>query len=384
MKPIVPKDQQSVPNVLIVDDTPANLKLLAEMLKRSGYKARPVPSGKLAIQAVQNERPDLILLDINMPEMNGYEVCAQLKADAASKDIPIIFISALDETTDKTRAFAAGGVDYVTKPFQFEEVESRVQTHLKLRRLQAELETQNLLLQERYDQLKQLDELQDNLTHMVVHDMRSPLMGIMGNLELLDMNSDKKLNHKELAPLKNARSAALVLAGMVTSLLDISRMEQGQMPLDMTTTDLDVLIQSAFNSLGCLTKKVKLIHQKRSLPVTINCDANLIARVIANLVGNAVKFTPEGGNVTVFAQRNEAEAKLSVADTGSGIPRKFHQRIFEKFGQVEARQQREVHSSGLGLTFCKLAAEAHGGRVGVESTVGEGSVFWFTLPMRYP
>src|SRR5688572_2087358 len=126
--------------ILVVDDTPANLQVLAGMLKNRGYKARPVPSGKLALLAAQRDPPDLILLDINMPEMNGYEVCEHLKADDKLKGIPVIFISALTDQLDKVKAFAIGGVDYVTKPFQMEELHARVETHLKLRRLQVELE----------------------------------------------------------------------------------------------------------------------------------------------------------------------------------------------------------------------------------------------------
>src|ERR1035437_9138046 len=147
MEPITPEIHQKTPDIMVVDDTPANLQLLTGMLKERGYRVRPVPSGKLAIQAVQKEKPDLILLDINMPEMNGYEVCERLKADATLKEIPVLFISALDETIDKINAFAAGGVDYVTKPFQFEEVEARVQTHLKLHQLKIELKRQNRQLQ---------------------------------------------------------------------------------------------------------------------------------------------------------------------------------------------------------------------------------------------
>lgn len=154
MEQITSEIHQKKPDIMVVDDTPANLQLLTEMLKERGYRVRPVPSGKLAIQAVQKEMPDLILLDIHMPEMDGYEVCEHLKADATLKDIPVIFISALDETLDKVMAFALGGVDYITKPFQFEEVAARVQTHLKLRRLQIELEMQNRQLQENNDQLK--------------------------------------------------------------------------------------------------------------------------------------------------------------------------------------------------------------------------------------
>jgi putative two-component system response regulator len=131
------------PSILVVDDTPANLQLLASMLKERGYRTRPVPSGLLALQAALSEPPDLILLDINMPEMNGFEVCQSLKADEKLKDIPVIFISALNEVLDKVRAFAVGGVDYITKPFQFDEVQARVNTHLKLWHLQQELEKHN-------------------------------------------------------------------------------------------------------------------------------------------------------------------------------------------------------------------------------------------------
>ena len=382
MKQTTPAVHQKKPDILVVDDTPANLQLLTGMLKEHGYRVRPVPCGKLAIQAVQKEKPDLILLDINMPEMDGYEVCEHLKADEASKEIPVLFISALDETLDKIKAFAAGGVDYVTKPFQFEEVAARVRTHLNLRRLQVELEGQARQLQANYDKLRKLEDLRDNLIHMIVHDMRSPLMGITGNLEILGMHADKKLNSNELKILGNARSSGLALVGMVTSLLDISRLEQGQMPLNVTESDMDVLIQDALNSLGSLTKQVALLYQKQSLPVMVNCDANLVTRVIANLVGNAIKFTPEGSKVTISVERNGEGAKLCVTDAGNGIPREYHEKIFEKFGQVEARQQSKMYSTGLGLTFCKLAVETHGGKIGVESEVGRGSNFWFTLPRR--
>lgn len=369
-----------LPDLLVVDDTPANLHLLADMLKEHGYRVRPAPSGKLALQAVQKEKPDLILLDINMPEMNGYEVCEQLKADETLKDIPVLFISALDETTDKIKAFAAGGVDYVTKPFQFEEVVARVHTHLNLRRLQLELEGQNVLLQEKHDQLKKLEVLRDNLIHMVVHDMRSPLMEISGNLELLDEVAGKKLDQSDQDMLANARNSAHLLMEMINSLLDVSRLEQGQMPLQVTESDMALLIQQALTTLGSLVNRVTLLYQKQAQPVLVACDAPLITRVIANLVGNALKFSLEGAAVAISFEKQERKIRLCVTDKGHGIPNEFHQTIFEKFGQVDARQHNIMYSTGLGLTFCKLAVEAHGGEIGVESEVGHGSLFWFTLP----
>lgn len=155
MNPINPIDGAGQPaSILVVDDTPANLQVLAGMLKDRGYKVRPVPSGKLALLAAQRDPPDLILLDINMPEMNGYEVCEHLKADAKLKGIPVIFISALTEQLDKVKAFAIGGVDYLTKPFQMEELHARVETHLKLRRLQIELEEYSRHLEFARERLK--------------------------------------------------------------------------------------------------------------------------------------------------------------------------------------------------------------------------------------
>ncbi|HAL92317.1 MAG TPA: hybrid sensor histidine kinase/response regulator [Verrucomicrobia bacterium] len=382
MQPNPPAVPPAMPDILVVDDTPANLRLLAEMLKESGYRVRPVPSGKLAIEAARQEQPDLILLDVKMPEMNGYEVCERLKSDEALKEIPVLFISAMDETLDKIKAFAVGGVDYVTKPFQFEEVEARVRTHLKLRQLQVELESRNRQLQENYDQLRKLERLRDDLTHMIVHDMRSPLTGIAGYLELLELHVAKKLDSEELKFLQAARSSGSVLVDMVNSLLDISRMEQGKMPLAVTESDLDVLIQNALLSIGSPANAAALVHLKPPQPVRAACDANLVTRVIANLAGNALKFTPKEGRITVAAEQTGAGAKIRVADTGSGIPREFHAKIFEKFWQVEARQDGKKYSTGLGLTFCKLAIEAHGGEIGVESEVGKGSTFWFTLPAQ--
>ncbi len=381
MKPVALESQERVPDIVIVDDTPANLQLLAVMLKERGYRVRPVPGGKLALQAVGKTKPDLILLDINMPEMNGYEVCERLKADKDLADIPVLFISALDEMTDKIRAFAAGGVDYVTKPFQFEEVEARVQTHLKLHRLQIEQEARSRQLQESYSRLQELEKLRDNLTHMIVHDMRSPLMGICGNLEFAMLHC-AVLPADGQASLKDAMSSARRLVDMVSSLLDVSRLEAGQMPVQRAPCDLRTSAQGAVEMLGGVLNKHPVSIGAVPEAVPTMCDISLIQRVMVNLLGNAAKFSPHDSPIQVEFEDLPDRVRVSVRDHGSGIPPEHHARIFEKFGQVESGNPDPRHSTGLGLTFCKLAVEAHGGQIGVESTPGLGSNFWFTLPKQ--
>jgi len=379
MEPMMQEAPLKAPDILIVDDTPANLQLLTGMLKQRGYRVRPVPSGALAIQAAHKQKPDLILLDINMPEMNGYEVCEHLKADALLKEIPVIFISAMDETIDKVQAFAVGGVDYVAKPFQFEEVEARVITHLELSRLRNALAEKNSRLQESCEHLRKLEALKDNLTHMIVHDMRSPLMVITLGLEIFIRQSASKLDAPEMELVLNAAGSAGRLADMISALLDISRLESGKMPLHLEECDLAGLTGEVLESLkhlrpGC---RLELAQQEAT---KVQCDRELMRRVLCNLGTNAVKFLPENGRVVFDIQKEASGIKVLIRDNGPGIPHEYHEKIFEKFEQVGVHQQQKVKSTGLGLTFCKLAIEAHGGKIGLESEVGQGSTFWFTLP----
>jgi signal transduction histidine kinase len=369
--------REDVPNVIVVDDTPANLQLLTGMLKERGYKVRPVPSGKLALQAAKNDPPDLILLDIMMPEMDGYEVCERLKADEKLREIPVIFISALNETMDKVRAFGVGGVDYVTKPFQFEEVNARVSTHLKLQRQRRELK-------ENYDQLRRLEKLRDNLVHMIVHDLRSPLTGISGFLDLALELEKETLTENGLDYLQTAKRSTTAVIDMVSAVLDVSKMEAGEMKLHLVECDLVRIAADLMSGMQSLKEAREMILNAPPVPVTVVADKDLILRVIQNLLGNALKFTPSDGWIRLGIEPDENRVCVRVWDNGLGIPAEYRERIFEKFGQVEARANRQKHSTGLGLTFCKLAVEAHGGSVGVESEIGKGSTFWFVLPKDGP
>ncbi|HBA59494.1 MAG TPA: hybrid sensor histidine kinase/response regulator [Elusimicrobia bacterium] len=366
------------PSILMVDDTPANLELLTVMLKVRGYKVRAAISGKLALQAARNAPPDLILLDINMPVMNGYEVCAELKSDEKLKDIPVIFLSALSETMDKVKAFGAGGVDYITKPFQFEEVEARVETHLELRR-------QKRRLQENLDDLHALEKTRDSLVHMIIHDLRSPLTGIHGFLELIREDEKKDLPKKLSHFIEEALKAAKQMIGIVNDVLDASKMEEGKMNLSPADCDLSRLMETAISGLDPLLegREIRFIPPKK--PAAVLADPDIILRVMQNLLANAIKFSPsEGGIIQVGIGSAGRLARVTVADNGPGVPPEYRQKIFEKFAQVDLPAGRQKNSTGLGLTFCKLAVEAHGGSIGIDAGAGNGSSFWFELPVAGP
>ncbi|HCC49300.1 MAG TPA: hypothetical protein DEQ38_14485 [Elusimicrobia bacterium] len=374
-KPIPVKDQ---PSVLMVDDTPANLELLSVMLKGRGYRVRAAVSGRLALQAARNDPPDLILLDISMPEMDGYEVCAKLKSEERLKDIPIIFLSALTETMDKVKAFGAGGVDYIIKPFQFEEVEARVAAHLELRR-------QKVLLQENYIRLRELEKKRDDLVHMIVHDLRTPLTVIAGYNTLITEDRKNVLSGESAAYISENMKAVQQMIQIVSDVLDTSKMEEGQMTLKLENCDLGGLLEESASGMESLLEGRKIRFTPPVNPAFVRADKELVFRVIQNLLGNALKYTPDNsGLIQVKLQPAGGRVRVIVSDNGPGIAPEHRARIFEKFGQVGIRTDQKRYSTGLGLTFCKLAVEAHGGSIGVEGEAGQGSSFWFDLPVNGP
>lgn len=368
------------PSIMVVDDMPANLELLMEMLHREGFRVVAFPQPSLAIRAASRNPPDLFLLDIMMPEMSGFELCRKLREAAPLRDIPVIFVSALDDTASKVQAFAEGGVDYVTKPFQEGEVLARVKTHLCLRRQQLEIEAQRAKLQTSFDGLRELEAQRDGLVHMMVHDMRSPLQGILGLAEILE-DALRERGLVEMVPDATAiRESSEKLRDMITTVLDISRMEASQMPVALQSCDLRRIVADALAELGARTRETNLTYQPPADLATVRCDPDLTRRIVQNLTSNAISFTGRQGQVHIVLRPGDGGVRLEVRDTGPGIAPEHHRRIFEKFGQVSSRKDGRRHSSGLGLPFCKLAIEAQGGQIGLESEPGKGSTFWVTLP----
>lgn len=368
----VNRTNQSKGSVLVVDDMVENLRLATDMLSQIGYEVRPVRSGAQAILAVANDPPDIILLDINMPEMNGYEVCTKLKEDEKTQGIPVIFISALNEPLDKVNAFGVGGVDYVTKPFDVQEVAARIETHLSLRNTQHKLEKS-------YLELRALEESRDQLVHMVVHDMRTPMTVIMMNVEVLKSKLKGQISESSMEIVNQCIVGSQRLQSMTNNLLDLSRLEANQMPVRPEDCDLAKLVEEIVEE-GRRLSESRTIVCDVPREVLLRCDKGLVRRVLENLLGNALYHTETSTEITVSVLLEADFVRVSVQDRGAGVPKESREEIFKKFSTLSDSSVREHHSVGLGLVFCKLAVEALGGVIGVESEVGEGSTFWFSLP----
>ncbi len=388
-------------DILVVDDTPANLRLLSGMLNGQGYKVRSAPNGKLALMSARAAPPDLVLLDINMPGMSGYDVCTELKADPQTRDIPVIFISALDQTEDKIKAFQLGGVDYVTKPFQVEEVLARVKTHLTLHHLRCQLEAANAELRATVAALEISNADLNAFAHTVAHDLKNPLSVLIG-FSSLTKNRFNDMDPGTVAEnLTRINETGYKMRDIVNELLllaSVREMDEVQTgPLDM-----GALVNAALQRLEPQIRERQAEVSVPEMWPTARGYAAWIEEVWVNYVSNALKYGGKPPCVQLGASevRGDAvtlrtappvalrispidtpESKLVfwVGDNGDGIAPEAHEKIFAPFTRLD---QARASGHGLGLSIVRRIVEKLGGEVGVESggEPGMGCAFWFTLP----
>jgi two-component system sensor histidine kinase/response regulator len=369
--------------ILVVDDNSTNREMLSRRLERQGYAVAKAENGRQAMDAVRTLTFDLVLLDIMMPEMDGYAVLQEMKADDLLRAIPVIMISALDDMDSVVRCIELGAEDHLPKPFDPTLLKARIDACLEKKRAHDREMRLYHELQQSYKHSQELEKQRDDLTNMIVHDLRTPLTSVIAGMQSLEGGGGLDEFQQEMVGI--AISGGGNLLGMINDLLDVEKMESGSMQLDYATLDAGELVASASGQVAslCESKNLTLVRQVAAGLPAFRGDESKLSRVLVNLLGNAIKFTPEGGELTVKVAPNENGQSLvfSVSDTGEGIPPEAFERIFEKFGQVESRQGGRKMSTGLGLTFCKLAVEAHGGHIGVESAPGAGSTFSFTIPL---
>ena len=377
------------PKILIVDDEVKNTKLLRGMLLSENYDIFENHSGEQALDTVGAINPDLILLDVMMPGINGFDVCQTLKHAEETKIIPIVMVTALSEKEHRIEALSAGADDFLSKPVDRSELVVRVKSLLRMKSYHDELLTRNKEIAEQNKQLRELEKIKEGLVHMIIHDLNNPLMSIIGNLDLILLKGPP-LSQDQLGSMTACLSHCGELKNMILSLLEIHKLEEGNLKLDLEKTDIAELIKEVVGQSDFIAKQNQVSLSANGLenPCLIDFDKNLIKRVLTNLLSNAIRHTPAGGSVEVKTDflNTQNEIKLRVIDTGYGLAPEYHQRVFNKFEQVRLKRDgATVGSSGIGLAFCKMAVEAHAGKIWVESEgEGKGATFQFTLPVKQP
>jgi two-component system sensor histidine kinase/response regulator len=373
-----PGAEKPTARVLVVDDNESNRSLARSTLEDEGYEVIVAAGGAEGIDAFQTELPDCVLLDVRMPGVDGFAVCERIRALPNGSETPVLFLTAFRDVDTFDRALRAGGDDFLTKPIRPTELVVRVQSALKLRRLNVELREHYQLLKHQRDDLLRLQLQKERLTAFVVHDLKNPVnaMDLHAQVLLRDQGLPASARASALA----IRAEARHLNRMILNLLDLAKADEGQLSPKRSQVNLRAVVDDVLAELGVNAQVRKVTLQSSLEADRIHADEDLFRRTLTNLVENALRYAPPETAIRVTATRLEDETELRVADSGRGIPPEMRDRIFDPFVQVESGERTVARGGrGLGLTFCKLAVEAHAGRIWVEDGA-PGAVFCVRLP----
>ncbi|MEM7166875.1 MAG: hybrid sensor histidine kinase/response regulator [Planctomycetota bacterium] len=361
--------QKSIGTILIVDDQESNIAVVGTTLSAMGYEILPATSGEQALARVEARTPDLILLDIVMPEMDGFQVCTRLKSIEATARIPVIFLSAADDHEVVVRAFEAGGVDYITKPFNKSELQARVRTHIDLKRAR--------------DQLQEVVQQREELTGMLAHDLKNALFGIQLSAKVLQ-------SHGEHSPEEVAQSTAAI-SGEAKSALELvdsflSRIADDRVQVLSTPVEVDVAQCTEAvvkrNLCHAKDKNITLHWQPPENGPVVYTDPAIVREALHNLVSNALKFSPPSASVWVSVDAQTTD--IVVRDEGPGFTEEDKKRMFERFARLSAKPTAGETSTGLGLRIAKNLIDLVGGTLTCTSVAGQGAEFRISLPLEPP
>lgn len=361
--------------ILVVTDTPTVDAPIADCLRRAGYEVTVVGPAE-AIETFTEREPDVTIIDAILGGVSGYDLATRIN-DTVEGPCPVIITTPAYDAADEEQALVAGASDVITKPVRDHELLARVRALADSRALYDEVEDRAEQLAEANEQLRSLQKLRDDLTHMIVHDMRTPLTNIISGLQTVEAMEYEDEIAEEFIP--EAINAGMDLQDMINNLLDISKMEAGELEPEREHFEVEGLVAETFERVGHLAREGGLdLSANVDDGLALNADRTLLKRVLVNLLGNAIKFTPEGGSVTVEAEEEDGAVEICVTDTGPGISEEQQEKLFRKFSQLQSEQKKQ--GTGLGLAFVKMAVDAHDGRVWVDSELGEGSSFCFVIP----
>jgi two-component system, sensor histidine kinase and response regulator len=383
-------------SILIVDDTPKNLQLMSSLLKQKGYKLYITNSGENALNFLKSTLPDLILLDVMMPGLSGFEVCRIIKNDPQIKDIPVIFLSAKNETDDVVEGFEAGAVDYIVKPFNAKEVFVRVATQLQLKTASKLLKEKNdklkdlnnslveskQIIEEDARQLKKLNAEKNKFFSIIAHDLRGPFTGLTGLTQILCEQIDGLSPEEIREMVKMLHDSARQVYDLLNNLLQWSRLQMNSITFEPKSVNLKEAVQDAMLVLSNQTQS-KEISVQIQIPdeLSVFADINMLKTIIRNLVSNAVKFTRKGGEIKILAQPGQEDmTEISVIDNGIGMDPEMQKKLFLIDEKISRTGTDGETSNGIGLLICKDFVEKNSGNIRVESKPDKGTSFVFTLP----
>ncbi|PIQ99124.1 MAG: hypothetical protein COV66_14690 [Nitrospinae bacterium CG11_big_fil_rev_8_21_14_0_20_45_15] len=362
--------------ILVVDDSPTNIDLLCEVLEGEGYEFFFAVNGEEAIRLTPKVIPDLILMDVMMPGIDGFETAKKIKQIPESADIPILFLTAKIEMEDMLKGFASGGADYIVKPFCKEEVCARIHVHLELRRL-------NQLLTKKNEQLEILNDTKNKLLGMAAHDLRNPLSAIEGFARFMLKKGDDMDPEVRQDFLQTICDSSSDLIFLLNDLLDVSAIESGSIRMNYEKGEFDALVEKKVSTYRILVaeKEIQLRLKMDPIPSFVfSCER--IGQVLDNLLSNAVKYSPKGGEVFVTLVEKDDNVRFTIRDQGVGILAEDRDQLFKPFGKLKARPTGGESSSGLGLAIAANLIRAHGGKIWEEGQAGQGAVFIFEIPMQ--
>lgn len=366
----------SVQRVLVVDDQAENRQQFESYLTSAGYPVLLAESGPQAISLCEKEEVGLVLLDVLMPGMDGFETCRRIRSLESQAETPIIFLTALSDKATQEKARSLGAADFIGKPVNETELLMRVKSLLWMRRLTDDLREGHELIRSQHDAVMRAQERKEELINLVVHDLKNPIASILANAHFLVREQTLSEDAREAS--RDIHEAADSMQRMVLNLLDISRSEQGALVPRLSDVDVPSLLNEV---LGVMSRRANERQQKIALELSPEVkrrvlDRDLLLRLLENLLDNALKYSPPSGTIKVEAKIDDGYLEFAIRDEGPGIPGAYRERIFEKYVQLEDNTISLARTSrGLGLVFCRLAAEAHGGKIWVEENQPRGTTF---------
>jgi two-component system sensor histidine kinase/response regulator len=362
------------PTVLIVDDNLNNVKIIALTLRSLNFKLVIATNGMTAIEMVEKTKPDLVLLDVMMPEMDGYETCRIIKSKEENKNLPIVFLTALTDKENTVKGFEVGGVDYITKPFNKEELISRVITHLELKFTRDKLEQTT-------EYLTSLNNVKDKMFSVIGHDLRSPLGSVKMTLEFLTDSFDELSKDELKSTFDVLQKTTDEVFSLLENLLGWAKSQSGNLSINKELIDLANLVSNVYLlNKGSFNYKNISFSSNIENGTTIYADLNTITAVFRNLLSNAIKFTPEGGSISISAIKKDDDVEIAFVDSGVGIPEENIPKLFDSTRHLTTFGTNREAGSGLGLNLCNDFTMRNDGKLWVESVVGKGSTFYIKLP----